>query len=476
MSDGTVRTVRRGWAGLWPWAVLALATVPAVYHFLAFESEPDGEFPAVARQTYSARPPAAYRLAEPGDTIDRVALYAASAAAALAGLGWVLNRRSPRGAGLWPVALGLALAAAWDAATPWPTFDGWHGLNWRAIGDPSTPAPTRLALSLAAAGLALALVMSTALAWRRSRGTLLAGADRTTRSLLGLAVVLVACRLIGWPDVEPFGYWPRWAFVWGLLAFGLALTRLVPPIPQRARRLAVGAGALVATLVLIQGGLWLVWYHRPLSRLKAVVPGKIYISAMPTGRGLEVAQARHGFRTIINLFNEDSPQRSPLLPQELAFAKAHGLNYVANPADPLESDAFLDRTLALAQDPDAWPILVHCHGCMDRTPAWVGIYRFVVEAKPLDAVIREIEAHRGLRPKASVTLLYNRVLEPRAPERYAADPTAALLRQNAHGTVDPFVAELAAARARTAPTAGVSEAEDPAPQVSRSQDPAIRRP
>ena len=103
---------------------------------------------------------------------------------------------------------------------------------------------------------------------------------------------------------------------------------------------------------------------------------------------------------------------------------------------------FVARTLKLAQDPAAWPILVHCHASMDRSPAWMGLYRFVVQGWPLADAIREIEHHRGLRPKASVTLLYNRVLPKLAPERAATDPTAAILRKNAQGTVDP-VAQLA---------------------------------
>ncbi len=103
----------------------------------------------------------------------------------------------------------------------------------------------------------------------------------------------------------------------------------------------------------------------------------------------------------------------------------------SSPSDPSEaaSSAFLDQTLALARDPSAWPILVHCHGCMDRSPAWMGIYRFVVQDRPLIEIMQEIERHRGYRPKASVTLLYNRVLPPRAGARYWADPTATLLRQ-----------------------------------------------
>jgi hypothetical protein len=62
----------------------------------------------------------------------------------------------------------------------------------------------------------------------------------------------------------------------------------------------------------------------------------------------------------------------------------------------------------------------------------------VVEGRPLDEIFREIEGHRGYRPKGSVILLYNRVLEPRAPEHYAEDPTAALLRRCALGAYDPY--------------------------------------
>ena len=97
------------------------------------------------------------------------------------------------------------------------------------------------------------------------------------------------------------------------------------------------------------------------------------------------------------------------------------------------------------RDPSAWPILVHCHGCMDRSPAWMGIYKFVVKERPLLEVMQEIERHRGYRPKASVILLYNRVLSDRGGARYQADPTATLLRQCAGGTTVAAVATRRAA-------------------------------
>jgi hypothetical protein len=70
----------------------------------------------------------------------------------------------------------------------------------------------------------------------------------------------------------------------------------------------------------------------------------------------------------------------------------------------------------------------------------MGIYKFVVKHRPLLEVMQEIERHRGYRPKASVILLYNRVLPVRAGKRYWSDPTAARLRRCAEGTVDPMLA------------------------------------
>src|SRR4051812_21876384 len=113
MNDET----RRGrFARLWPWAVLLLATVPAIWHFVDFPDDIDGEYPGVVRPTFSARPPSAYRLAEPGDTIDRIALYASAVVVALSASAWAGSRRAE----FWPAAMALGLAAGWFAATPGP--------------------------------------------------------------------------------------------------------------------------------------------------------------------------------------------------------------------------------------------------------------------------------------------------------------------------------------------------------------------
>ncbi len=471
MRDGAARFGRRAW----PWMALAIVLAAAVWHVLDFSDFADTEFPQVIRPHFNRRPPAAYRLAEPGDTLDRLGLYFAAAAVALsaAAIGSRLRakmRGDATGLALWPSALALALAAAWHAATPGPGFDGWHGLGWREAFDPVAPAGVRA--GLAAAMLVLGGVVATNVArcWPGRRDWPRRGREARILGLLGLAAVLVAGRQAEIPGVEPAGYWPRCSFDLGVLAFGLALVRARPlPGPTsasgRARGWRVALGLASGWAAVAVAGVALTIYHRPLARLRPVVPGRIYIGAMPTYRGLEIERGRIGFRTIINLFDESSTQASPLHADEIRFVRDHGLRYLGSPADGLESDRFLDETLALARDPDAWPILVHCHGCMDRSPAWMGLYRFLVEGVPLDAVFAEIERHRGTRPKAVVTLQYNRKLPPRAPDRFAADPTAQLLLRCASTTPDPFLG------ARWNPTSSARRV------VTRIEpDPTARRP
>ena len=185
-----------------------------------------------------------------------------------------------------------------------------------------------------------------------------------------------------------------------------------------------------------------------------MVPGRLYFSAMPTLSGLKLAQERYHFRTIINLFPEHSPEQSPYWPDELRFAREHGVNYVGNPSqDGTGGETFVAQTLELARDPASWPVLVHCHASMDRSPAWMGMYRFVVQGWPLADALREIERHRGLRPKASVTVLYTQLLPDLAPERCLQDPTFALLEECVAGTRDPEPCVAAHLGPRTSQTA-----------------------
>ncbi len=426
---------------------MALAVIPAAWFVLDYEHEVDPEFPRVARQTYNAFPPAAYRLAEAGDTIDCVAVYVTSAALVLAAWGCV---RDPRGR-LRYAALALSLGAFWHASTPGPLLNGWHGLGWRTIFDPAVPVAQRATLAGFALALA-AIVVVAARPWRlwalvpeaRRRGVL---------GLLAVAAVLVVVRQLPWIDREPFGYWPRWVFVWAMLAWAFAMLRLAPRAEPGRRGVLVACLLIASSLGLDFVGRGIFWYQRPIVRLREIIPGRLYLSGMPTYRGLQIAQERYHFKTILNLFPEFTPAGSPHWPDEQRFARENGIFCYNQPPEDPTGVRCIPETLDLADDPANWPVLVHCHASMDRSPAWVGMYRFAKQGWPLADVIREIEQHRGSRPKSSVTLLYNRMLPRLAPERAAEDPTALLLRENAEGTADPLEQMIARqAAAADAPT------------------------
>ena len=441
VRSGAACCVAGGWRSLWPFGFLAVWLAYAIFTVLYFPNEADPEFPQVVRPTLSPWPPAAYRLAEPGDTIDRAAMYAASVALiyATVGLIWALaerTRRRTEGAA-WGTAWVVSFLLYFDSCAPYPTWDGWHGWNWRAAFDSKTPTALRIALGGGLVGL---LGLAALLAAREGRGWVARArrAEGRVKALLGLALILVGLRLVEWPDPEPIGYWPRWCGFGGIASWAAVLLLSFPRLtlgrwtwPARGAALG-GLGLLVAF-----GGFGF-WHHRPLGRFKEVEAGRLYMSAMPTAEGLELAHARHGFKTIINLFPEATLGRHPDSEAEQRFAWTHGIRYLESPGRVELNGAFLRETLDLTRDPAAWPILVHCHACMDRTPAWVGFFRYREKGWELKEVWKAIEQHRGLRPKATVFLLYHHVIPRLGVTWPDPAPFTAWLAGLTRGVPDPY--------------------------------------
>lgn len=448
-----------------PWLILAALVPLAAWSLVVYPSEPDAEYPAIVRPVFNHYPPKAYRLAEPGDTLDRAGMYVAALGLMFAVRGLVAGGRCA----VWLGAICALAGLYWLAAAPSPTFDGWHGWSWSAIANPAAPISLRIGLALAVLVLVAGSIV----------GLRCVPADRLRADwgLIAVMFVGIAWRIVGYPDPEPWGYFPRCGLIFGLAAFDLLLLKNSPP--RLDLKNVFGGGLVVAGAVaLAYVGCWVTWNHRPLERLRVAEPGRIYISAVPTIPGLEIAQGRHGYKTIINLFPESGPQANPKAHLERQFAADHGIRYLESPGTEDESEVFLEETLRLARDPEAWPILVHCHGCMDRTPAWMGIYRFVVQGKPLLDILQEIERHRGDRPKGMIYLLYNRVLPKYAPERHRDDPTARILEERAAGVRDPYHELQARAKARgNSPDIPRAHSDDPSAadpaQLPVAQDPGL---
>ena len=140
-------------AGMKPWLVLALATLPAIWYVLDFESDIDPEFPR-------CHPPHVQYVSGPGLPVRRggrhdrphrgVHRLRGDRAFCMGAIGQPAKR-------LWIAAMAVSLAGFWHAATPGPLLDGWYGLGWRTLYNPDAALAIRLTLAIALAVLAALL-------------------------------------------------------------------------------------------------------------------------------------------------------------------------------------------------------------------------------------------------------------------------------------------------------------------------------
>ena len=90
--------------------------------------------------------------------------------------------------------------------------------------------------------------------------------------MLIASAALIGLRQVGWLDFEPLGFWPRWLYVWGLLAWALALLRVRPFGAARLVAQWNHRGAVLVWLVLDFTGRGIFWYQRPLHRFARSCP------------------------------------------------------------------------------------------------------------------------------------------------------------------------------------------------------------
>lgn len=143
-------------------------------------------------------------------------------------------------------------------------------------------------------------------------------------------------------------------------------------------------------------------YYRSLyahaKRLREVTPGKFYRCGQLTAAGFEDAVKRLGIRTVLNV-QDDFPDPlisngwgSPIRESELCAQL--GVRYVTLAPDLLprpQAESELPRTinqfLAIVDDPNNYPILLHCKAGLHRTGCLTAVYRMEYEDwTPLQAL------------------------------------------------------------------------------------------
>src|SRR5205823_5124257 len=133
-------------------------------------------------------------------------------------------------------------------------------------------------------------------------------------------------------------------------------------------------------------------------RLRVVTPGAVYRSGQMTARGFADAVHRYGIKTVINLQNETpDPEVAPGL-AESELCKQLGVRYVFLLPDLIERyrarrgerPETIDAFLRVMDDPDSYPVLLHCRAGLHRTGILAALYRMEYEGWPLDSALREL--------------------------------------------------------------------------------------
>lgn len=108
----------------------------------------------------------------------------------------------------------------------------------------------------------------------------------------------------------------------------------------------------------------------------------IFRGGRPSEQGLQFLK-KAGFKTIINIENN-----SKAIKNEMAIAKRLGLLMYSSPMSwqTTPDDKQVNTILAALQNPQMYPIFIHCHYGKDRTGLIIGLYRvFVQKWNPKDA-------------------------------------------------------------------------------------------
>lgn len=143
-------------------------------------------------------------------------------------------------------------------------------------------------------------------------------------------------------------------------------------------------------------------------RLRVVTAGKFYRSGQLTAGGLRDAIKQYGIRTVINLQEENV---DPFMPEawlgkpsvyECDLCEQLGVNYYALAGgETVPDDRFqrgerpkvIDQYLKILDDPNNYPVLIHCKAGLHRTGLLTAVYRREYEQWPERRAVDELRAN-----------------------------------------------------------------------------------
>jgi protein tyrosine phosphatase (PTP) superfamily phosphohydrolase (DUF442 family) len=138
-----------------------------------------------------------------------------------------------------------------------------------------------------------------------------------------------------------------------------------------------------------------------------VVEGKVYKSgALPIDELPEYIK-KYKIKSVVDLRRPgtkdlvNNPEEYPeLVAEKNAVEKIGGVNYFDVGTDQIPDDAVLEKYYAVMDNPENYPVLVHCYHGEGRAPLFGAIYKIEYEGIPNDQARKEARWFVGLSPFA----------------------------------------------------------------------------
>jgi tyrosine-protein phosphatase SIW14 len=154
-------------------------------------------------------------------------------------------------------------------------------------------------------------------------------------------------------------------------------------------------------------------------RLRVVEQGVLYRSGCMTREGFVDAVRDLKIKSIINLQDEfpDPALRESFFDtstsSEVELCNRLGVRYFFLPPDLIprprmdrERPQAIDKFLEIMDNPDNYPVLVHCKAGLHRTGVMVAVYRMEYQGWPPELALREAKANGWLDFLSSTSNLY----------------------------------------------------------------------
>jgi tyrosine-protein phosphatase SIW14 len=165
-------------------------------------------------------------------------------------------------------------------------------------------------------------------------------------------------------------------------------------------------GVSLALFMTLTPLLYYRWNYTVHKRLRIVEAGKLYRSGCLTVDGFEDAVKKYGIRMFLNLQNEAPDPELPLsflsssIEKESAMCKRLGVRYEYLEVDlrppntvPPDRPEAIAKFLALVDNPDNYPMLVHCRAGLHRTGVLVALYRMEYNGWSSHQALEELRGH-----------------------------------------------------------------------------------